>query len=39
VQKETDAALAKIMETSARQADSLRRQIVGSAELESRNML
>lgn len=38
VQKETDDALAKIMETSARQADSLKRQIVGSAELESRNM-
>lgn len=38
VQKETDDALAKIMETGAKQAVSLRRQTVGSAELDSRNM-
>ncbi len=38
VQKETEDAHAKIRETSKRQADSLKRQIVGTAELESRNM-
>ncbi len=38
VRRETEEAVAKIKETSTKQADSLKRQILGSAELESRNM-
>ena len=35
--KETSEAVAKILETSVKQADSLKRQVIGSAELEARN--
>ena len=35
--KETAEAVAKILETSEKQAESLRRQILGAAELEVRN--
>ncbi len=35
--KETAAAVQKILETSVKQAESLKRQIVGAAELESRD--
>ena len=35
--KETAEAVAKIMETGAKQAEALRRQIIGAAELEARN--
>jgi V/A-type H+-transporting ATPase subunit E len=37
VRKETEEAVAKILETGMKQADSVRRQIVGAAELEARN--
>ncbi|MDE1852275.1 MAG: hypothetical protein KGI38_00855 [Thaumarchaeota archaeon] len=37
VRKETAEAVDKILETSLRQAESVRRQIIGSAELETRN--
>ena len=37
VSRETNGAVSKILETSARQAESLKRQLIGSAELESRN--
>ncbi len=35
--RETREAVAKILETGAKQAESVRRQIMGSAELETRN--
>lgn len=35
--KETMEAVSKIIETSARQAEALKRQIIGTAELEARN--
>lgn len=35
--KEAGEAVAKILETSVKQAESLKRQIVGAAELEARN--
>lgn len=35
--RETNGAVSKVLETSARQAESLKRQLIGSAELESRN--
>ena len=35
--KETKEAVAKILETSAKQAEALKRQIIGAAELEARN--
>lgn len=37
VRKETAEAVAKILETSAKQAESVKRQIIGKAELEARN--
>jgi V/A-type H+-transporting ATPase subunit E len=37
VRKETAEAVAKIIETSVKQAESAKRQIVGAAELEARN--
>ncbi len=37
VRKETEEAVAKILETAAKQAESVRRQIIGGAELEARN--
>lgn len=37
VRKETEEAVAKILETSAKQAESVKRQIIGAAELEARN--
>lgn len=37
VRKETAEAVAKILETSVKQAESMKRQIVGAAELEARN--
>jgi V/A-type H+-transporting ATPase subunit E len=37
ISRETNGAVSKILETSARQAESLKRQLIGSAELESRN--
>ena len=37
VRKETEEAVAKILETSMKQAESVKRQIVGAAELEARN--
>jgi V/A-type H+/Na+-transporting ATPase subunit E len=39
VRKETEEAVAKILETGSKQADSVKRQIVGAAELEARNAL
>jgi V/A-type H+/Na+-transporting ATPase subunit E len=35
--KETAEAVSKILETSTKQAEALRRQIIGAAELEARN--
>ncbi|MBI3840339.1 MAG: hypothetical protein HY297_00010 [Thaumarchaeota archaeon] len=35
--KETGMAVAKILETSVKQSESLKRQIIGAAELETRN--
>ncbi len=35
--KETAEAVAKILETSVKQAESLKRQVIGAAELEARN--
>jgi len=37
IRKETEDAVAKILETSIKQAESVKRQIVGAAELEARN--
>ena len=37
VRKETADAVAKILETGSRQAESVKRQIIGAAELEARN--
>jgi len=37
VRKETAETVAKILETSLKQAESVRRQILGAAELETRN--
>ncbi len=37
VRKETEDAVAKILETATKQAESVRRQIIGGAELEARN--
>ncbi len=37
VRKETKEAVSKILETSTKQAESVRRQIIGTAELEARN--
>ncbi len=37
VRKETAGAVQKILETGVKQAESLKRQIIGAAELESRN--
>ncbi len=37
VRKETMEAVSKILETSEKQAESARRQIIGAAELETRN--
>lgn len=37
VRKETDQAVAKILETSEKQAESVKRQIIGAAELGARN--
>jgi len=37
VRKETAEAVAKILETSEKQAESVKRQILGAAELEARN--
>jgi V/A-type H+-transporting ATPase subunit E len=37
VRKETAEAVAKILETGAKQAESVKRQIIGAAELEARN--
>jgi len=37
VRKETREAVAKILETSEKQAESVKRQIMGAAELETRN--
>ena len=37
VRKETAEAVAKILETGVKQAESVKRQIIGAAELESRN--
>lgn len=38
IRKETEEAAAKILETGVRQAESVRRQIIGAAELEARNL-
>jgi V/A-type H+-transporting ATPase subunit E len=35
--KETEEAVAKILETGSKQAESVKRQIIGAAELETRN--
>ncbi len=35
--KETEGGVAKILETGAKQAESVKRQIIGAAELEARN--
>jgi V/A-type H+-transporting ATPase subunit E len=35
--KETEESVAKILETSMKQAESVKRQIIGAAELEARN--
>jgi V/A-type H+-transporting ATPase subunit E len=37
VRKETEETVAKILETSIKQAESVKRQIIGAAELEARN--
>lgn len=37
VRKETTEAVAKIIEASVKQADSVKRQMIGTAELEARN--
>jgi vacuolar-type H+-ATPase subunit E/Vma4 len=37
VRKETEASVSKILENGAKQAEALKRQIIGAAELESRN--
>jgi V/A-type H+/Na+-transporting ATPase subunit E len=37
VRKETEEAVAKILETGVKQAESVKRQIMGAAELEARN--
>jgi V/A-type H+-transporting ATPase subunit E len=37
VRRETAEAVAKILETGAKQAESMKRQIIGAAELEARN--
>ena len=37
VRRETSEAVGKILETGAKQAESARRQIIGAAELETRN--
>jgi len=37
VRKETDEAVAKILETGEKQAEAAKRQIVGAAELDARN--
>jgi V/A-type H+/Na+-transporting ATPase subunit E len=37
MRKETEEAVAKILEGGSKQAESVRRQVVGTAELESRN--
>ena len=37
VRKETEESVAKILETGAKQAESVKRQIIGAAELETRN--
>ena len=37
VRKETEEAVAKILETGDKQAESVKRQIVGAAELDARN--
>jgi len=37
--KETKGEVAKVLETGDRQAESIKRQIIGSAELEARNRL
>lgn len=37
VRKETEEAVAKVLETSMKQAESVKRQIIGAAELEARN--
>jgi V/A-type H+-transporting ATPase subunit E len=37
VRRETGEAIAKILETGAKQAESTKRQIIGAAELEARN--
>jgi V/A-type H+-transporting ATPase subunit E len=37
VRRETEEAVAKILETGAKQAESVKRQIIGAAELEARN--
>lgn len=37
VRKETAETVTKILETSVKQAESIRRQIIGAAELEARN--
>jgi V/A-type H+-transporting ATPase subunit E len=39
VRKETADSVAKIMETGAKQAESVKRQIIGTAELQARNAL
>ena len=38
VRKETEEAVSKILETGIRQAESAKRQIIGAAELEARNI-
>jgi V/A-type H+/Na+-transporting ATPase subunit E len=37
VRKETEESVAKVLETSVKQAESVKRQIIGTAELEARN--
>jgi V/A-type H+-transporting ATPase subunit E len=37
MRKETEEAVARILETGAKQAESVKRQIIGAAELEARN--
>ena len=39
VRKETEEAVAKILEAGSKQSESVKRQIVGAAELEARNAL
>ncbi len=38
VRRETEEAVAKILETAGKQAESVKRQIIGAAELEARNI-